>query len=476
MADSGILGAKVKALRRREGLTQAQLAERLGISASYLNLIENHRRPLTAALLIRLAEVFELDLRSLGASDDARLASDLMEAFGDPLFEHHPLTNADVRELAMTAPNLARAVLTLYRAYRESKESVQTLTSRLSDGDDLSMVDRSRLPSEEVSDLIQRRQNYFPELEEAAEALWRDAKLSQDDLYQGLVRHLESRHGVRVEVVRARRDRKVVRRFDPETRVLTLSELLPPRSRNFQLAHQIGLITQRETIERQIRDESLSTADSQALARVALANYFAGAVLMPYRPFLDAARAERYDIELLGHRFRTSFEQVCHRLTSMRNPSNEGVPFHMMRIDVAGNISKRFSASGIRFARFSGACPRWNVHAAFMTPGLIRIQLSRMPEGTVYFCLSRTVRKDSGGYLSVHNVQAIGLGCRVEHARKLIYSDGIDLNSLEAAVPVGVTCRMCERMDCEQRVHPALQHPLKVDENVRGVNFYTPVS
>ncbi len=476
MPDSGILGAKVKALRRREGMTQVQLAERLGISPSYLNLIENNRRPLTASLLIRLAEVFQLDLKSLGAGDDARLASDLMEAFGDPLFERHPLTNADVRELAMTSPNVARAVLTLYRAYRESKESVQTLTGRLSDGDDLSGVERSRLPSEEVSDLIQRRQNYFPELEEQAEALWRDARLTQDGLYQGLVRYLESQHGVRVEVVKAKRDQSAVRRFDPESRVLTLSELLPPRSRNFQLAHQIALVTQRETIDRLLRDESLTTSDSHSLARVALANYFAGAVLMPYGPLLEAARAERYDIELLGHRFRTSFEQVCHRLTSLRNPQAEGVPFHMLRIDVAGNISKRFSASGIRFARFSGACPRWNVHAAFMTPGLIRIQLSRMPDGSIYFCLARTVRKDSGGYLAVHTVQAIGLGCRIEHARELIYSDGIDLTNLDAAVPVGVTCRMCDRMDCEQRVHPALQHPLKVDENVRGVNFYTPVS
>ncbi|MFN7132354.1 MAG: short-chain fatty acyl-CoA regulator family protein [Myxococcales bacterium] len=476
MPDSGILGAKVKALRRREAMTQVQLAERLGISPSYLNLIENNRRALTAPLLIRLAEIFQLDVKQFGGGDDARLASDLMEVFGDPLFERHPLTNADVRELAMTAPNVARAVLTLYRAWQGAQESVQTLASRVSDGEELTNLDRSRLPSEEVSDLIQARQNHFPELEERAEALWRDAQLTPDDLYRGLVRYLESAHGITVEVVKAGRDRRAVRRFDPERRLLTLSELLPPRSRNFQLAHQLALLTQRDTLDALLREGELSTPDSHALARVALANYFAGAVLMPYAPMLEAARAERYDIELLGHRFRTSFEQVCQRLTTLRRPGAEGVPFHMLRIDVAGNISKRFSASGIRFARFSGACPRWNVHAAFMTPGMIRIQLSRMPDGNVYFCLARTVRKDSGGYHAIHTVHAIGLGCRVEHARELIYSDGVDLSNLDAAVPVGVTCRMCDRMDCEQRVHPALQHPLKVDENVRGVNFYTPVT
>jgi predicted transcriptional regulator len=220
----------------------------------------------------------------------------------------------------------------------------------------------------------------------------------------------------------------------------------------------------------------LTTPESRTVARVALANYFGGAVLMPYERFLQAAKSLRYDIELLGHRFRTSFEQVCHRLTTLQRPGSEGVPFHMIRIDVAGNISKRFSASGIRFARFSGACPRWNVFSALSTPGLIRVQLSRMPDGKSYFCLACSVRKDSGGYLAPHAVQAIGIGCPASMARELVYADGIDLENLEAAVPVGVTCRLCERMDCTQRAFPPLQHPLRVKEGVRGVSFYAPAS
>jgi len=247
-------------------------------------------------------------------------------------------------------------------------------------------------------------------------------------------------------------------------------------SRNFQLAYQIGLLSQQEAIERYADAPLLTSAGSRALARVALANYFAAAVMMPYQPFLEAARSERYDLELLGHRFRASFEQTCHRLTTLRRPGAEGVPLHMVRIDIAGNISKHFSASGLRFARFSGACPRWNLFAAFLTPGMIRTQLSQMPDGTTYFWVARTVRKEGGGWHAPQKVHALALGCEVSHARKLVYADGVDLESREAVVPVGLTCRLCERMDCDQRAFPPVQHPLQVNENVRGVSFYAPVA
>lgn len=474
MRDAMLLGAKVRGLRRRERMTQAQLAERLGISASYLNLIENNRRPLTAPMLIKLAQLFKLDLTTFASSEDGRLVSDLLEVFGDPLFDGYGLTNADVRELSVGSPNAARAVATLYREYRAARDMAATLAEQVTGGEGTTGLDPSRLPSEEVSDLLQRHMNYFPELEDAAEALRRKARLDDDDVYRGLARYLESQHGVEVRLVHASVERKVMRRFDAERRLLVLSEMLPPRSRRFQLAHQIGLLSQSETLDRLSRDERLTTPESRALGRVALANYFAAALLMPYQTFLDACRAERYDIEVLAHRFGTSFEQVCHRMTTLRRHGAEGVPFHMLRIDIAGNISKRFSGDGIRIARFSGACPRWNVHAAFLTPGMIRVQLSRMPDGQLYFCIARTVRSDRGGYHAPHAVQSIGLGCAAEHARELVYSDGIDLSG-EVAVPVGTTCRLCDHLDCEQRVFPPIQHPLRIDENVRGVAFYAPV-
>jgi hypothetical protein len=473
VADVALLGAKVRGLRRRENLTQSQLAAKLGISASYLNLIENNRRPLTAPILIKLAQLYELDLHAFAGSDDQRLVADLLEAFGDPLFDAHGLTNVDVRELASASPAVSRAVLTLYRAYRGAREQASTIAAELSG--DAAGVGLPRLPNEEVNDLLQRHMNYFPELEAAAESIWHREKLDEHDVYQGLCHYLEQKLGVVVRLLRASEERQAMRRYDPGRKTLTLSEMLPPRSRRFQLAHQIGLLSQGALLDRLTRDDTLTTPDSVALARVTLANYFAGALLMPYQTFREAARAERYDLEVLAHRFGTSFEQVCHRLTTLRRRGMEGVPFHMLRIDIAGNISKRFSGDGIRFARFSGACPRWNVHAAFLTPGMIRVQLSRMADGVLYFCVARTVRNDRGGYHAPHVVQSIGLGCRADHARELVYADGVDLANTEAAVTVGTTCRLCEHLDCAQRVFPPIHHPGPIDENVRGVSFYSPV-
>lgn len=478
-------GAKVRALRRRESLSQVQLAEKLGVSPSYLNLIENNRRPLPANLLIKLAQIFNVDVHAFATDEDTRLVADLTEAFADPLFDERDLTSVDVREMATASPVAARAVLSLYRAYQAARATSDDLSSRLSEGEELSGVDAapengptlgsSHLPSEEVSDFIQRQLNHFPELEAAAEELGARAKLTTDDLYSGLVRFIESEFGVRVQIARWGSERGVLRRFDPDKKVLVLSELLPTRSRTFQLAHQIGLMTQGHTMDRLALDPRFTSEDSRALARVALANYYAGAVIMPYARFLQAAKDERYDIDVLGRRFRVGFEQVCHRLTTLRRPGAEGVPFHMIRIDVAGNISKRFSASGIRFARFSGACPRWNIFSAFLTPGMIRIQNSRMPDGVTYFCIARTIQKDAGGYHAQHPVQAIGLGCQVQFARELVYSDGIDLENPDTCIPVGVTCRLCERTDCLQRALPSIKVPLRVDENLRGVSLYAPV-
>ena len=468
------LGGKVRALRRREALSQVQLAERLGISPSYLNLIESNRRPLPATLLIKLAQIFGVDLHTFGGDEDARVVSDLLEVFSDPVFDAYPLSSADLRDLAVNHPHVARAVLALYSSFKVQREASEELASRL-EGEDAAGVDRSQLPSEEVNDLVQKHMNYLPELEEAAEELWRKARLDAEEVFPGLLRYLDKQHGITVRIARGEAERGVLRRFDAEKKILTLSELLPTRSRTFQVAHQIALLTQRSRIDRIVADAHLTSDESRGLSRVALANYFAGAVIMPYGPFLEACQKERYDIDVIGRRFRVGFEQVCHRFTSLRRPGAEGVPFHMIRIDLAGNISKRFSASGIRFARFSGACPRWNIFTAFMTPGMIRLQLSRFSDGTTYFCLARTIHKDSGGYHAQQPVQAIGLGCRVEHAREMVYSDGMDLENAHLATPVGVTCRMCERSDCEQRAFPSIRHPLSVDENLRGVSLYAPV-
>jgi predicted transcriptional regulator/DNA-binding XRE family transcriptional regulator len=461
-------------LRRREGLTQAQLARRLGISASYLNLIENDRRPLTAPLLIRLAQQFDVDLQTFADDGEARLIAELLEVFGDALFDDANLSNVDVRELAGASPAAARAVITLYRQLQRTEENAKALAARVTEEDPSLRVGPARLPSEEVSDFLQNRNNHFPALEDLAEALWQEANLDEEALTQRLHAHLENRLKVRVENLLGRAASNTLRRFDPKKRVLYLSERLPQSSRNFQLAHQIGLLASRDIFDDLLHAEGLHSDQARMLGRVALANYFAGAVLMPYQRFLQAAQELRYDIEVLCRRFLTSYEQVCHRLTTLSRAGHEGVAFHLIRVDVAGNISKRFSGSGIRFARYSGACPRWNVFTAFLTPGMIRTQISTMPDGASFFCMARTLRSQTGGYGSPQASYAIGLGCKLEDAPQLIYADGVDLQGLESAVPVGVTCRLCERTDCPQRAFPALQTPLEVDENVRRLSFYAP--
>lgn len=465
------LGAKVRALRRREHLTQAQLAERLGVSPSYLNLIESNRRSLPAPMLIKLAQIFRVELTHFALDEDQRLTADLLEAFADPLFEEHQLSSTDVRELAQTSPTAARAVLSLYRAYQSSRALSDDLSSRLA-SDDGPVGGPSLVTSEEVGDLLQRHMNHFPALEAGADELWRRARLDIDDLYSGLVRHLGREHGVTVRILRNGHIRGIVRHFDPDTRELQLSELLPTRSRTFHVAYQIGLLEHLPTLDRLASEPLLTTPEARSLARVALGNYFGAAVLMPYAPFLEAAQQLRYDVDILGRRFRVGFEQVCHRLTTLRRPGHEGVPFHMVRIDVGGNISKRFSASGIRIARYAGICPKWNVFQAFQTPGMIRIQVSRTPEGKAYFCIARTVQKDSSGFHAQQPVNVVGLGCPIEYARHLVYSDGIALDNPDIVTPVGTTCRTCERANCEQRALPSVRVPLEVDEHTRGASLY----
>ncbi len=474
MPDFPKLGGKVRLLRRQARLTQAEVARRLDISASYLNLIEHDQRALTAELLIKVAQIFQVDLAAFSAPSDDRKIQDLIEVFSDPLFEHHKLMAADVREFCVQSPAVAQAVLTLFEQFRAARDLTETLAGDRDDDGEDSPTALGRVPSEEVNEFVQAHMNWFARLEDLAADLWQQAELKLDELEVGLTLWLERHHGV--DVLRARGDHKgAMRRFDPQARKLWLSETLEPSARRFHLAVQVALLQHGEILEELATDRVLTSPAARTLGRIVLANYFAAAVAMPYDIFLHTAKQLRYDIELLGHRFGCSFEQVCHRLTTLRKPGHEGVPLHMVRVDMAGNISKHFSASGIRIARYSGACPRWNIHAAFLTPGLIRTQVSRMTDGAVYFCIAKTVPKGRAGWHALHTLQSIGLGCNVRHARQLVYADGIDLDQLDNAVPVGVTCRLCDRTDCEQRAFPSLRQGLDLDENWRGVSLYMPV-
>lgn len=467
------IGGKLRRLRQESRLSQAQMAAELGISPSYLNLIESNQRPVTVTVLLKLAERFQVDLAALGGEADERLQTDLMEALSDPVFEAADVKASDVRELVAQLPAMGRAFVSLYQAYRRGGTGDAGIGTD-PDGENLPTA----IPSEEVNDFIQKRHNHFANLEEAAETLWLENGLALFTLQQDLVKVLNQRFAVDVEIAPAGAMSGLLRHYNPLTRRLQLSELLPLPSRTFQLAHQIAFLGYRREIEQAVSGGKFSSPEADQLAASALANYFAAAVMSPYQRFLEAARSTRYDITTLQHRFGLSFEQVCHRLTTLQRPGQEGAPFHLIRVDIAGNISKRFSLSGIHIARFGAACPRWNVYDAFATPGMIRVQVSRMPDGAAFFCVARTLNPAGratirGGLPQRAGTLAIGLGTALSHAREIVYADGLNLDDPQIVTPIGVSCRTCPRSDCSDRAMPALAQKLVIDENKRGLSTYS---
>ncbi|MFI4997145.1 MAG: short-chain fatty acyl-CoA regulator family protein [Hyphomicrobiales bacterium] len=467
------IGGKLRRMRQERHLTQTQMAAELGLSPSYLNLIESNQRPVTVRVLLKLAERFQVELSTLAPEDDERLSTNLLEVFSDPLFDGADVKTSDVRDLVSSLPAVAHAVVDLYEAYRRRLSA----TGAGAAGEDASESMATGLPSEEITEFLQRRSNHFPQLEEAAEALWVEHGLALHTLHQDLIKLLSQRFAVDVEIAPSDAMQGELRRYNPFNRRLELSEMLPLPSRTFQLAHQLAFLALRKEIEAIASAGKFLTPQADALARSALANYFAAALLMPYGRFLAAARSTRYDIDVLQHRFGVSFEQVCHRLTTLRRPGEEGVPFHLIRVDIAGNISKRFSASGIHIARFGAACPRWNVYDAFATPGMLRVQVSKMPEGQAFFCVACTIQPAGrmtrrGGLPHRAGQLSIGLGCAIQHARDLVYSDGLNLDDPEIVTPIGVSCRTCPRDDCSDRAMPSLNQRLEIDENRRGLSTY----
>jgi predicted transcriptional regulator/transcriptional regulator with XRE-family HTH domain len=467
-----LIGGRLRRLRQERRLTQAQMAAALHISASYLNLLEANRRPVTARVLVQLADKFQVAIGDLAPRQDENLEAQLLEALSDPVFEEHDVRASDVRDLVATLPALGKTLLTLYRSHHERAQSTTEPSDEPLVGSDRGV---SVLPSEEVTDLMQQRGNFFPDLEAAANQIWRANDLSLHTLHHDLVRVLSQRYAVQVEIVPADRMPNLLRHYSPLTRRLELSEMLPLASRTFQMAYQLAFFSNAALIDKLSTAGKLTSPESDALARSALANYFAGALLMPYDRFLEAAKSTRYEIEVLQNRFGASFEQVCHRLTTLRRPGHEGVPFHLIRVDTAGNISKRFSASGMRIARFGAACPRWNVFDAFATPGMLRFQVSRMPDGQTFFCVAKTVatagRSVTRGTLPQRSERrAIVLGCEIGRARDLGYADGLQIGDEQIVTPIGVSCRTCPRTDCSDRAMPAINQKLQLDENQRGLS------
>ena len=458
------LGTKVRRIREQHKLTQAKLAQQLEISASYLNQIENDQRPLTIQVLIKLGQLFDIDLGVFSEEEDDRLFGELKSCLEDPMFAGAKIPLTEINDLVNRTPEFAKHFVALYQIFQQTKQNYTGLAHNVTEDEAVKSIEGPQFPFEEVRDFFYQENNYFDELDTAAEALFRKINLTIGGDESQLVTYIQQRHGITIQL---NVDDERLRHYDKKSKTLSLSKLLSQKQRVFQLAHQICLLEQADAVENILTRANFSNVESAAVGRVGLANYFAGALLMPYQEFLEKTEQERYDIERLQVIFNSSFEQVCHRLSTLQRPNAKGVPFYFLRVDAAGNISKRQSASSFHFARFGGACPLWNVHEAFTQPRRILRQIAQLPDGKTYFVIARTVTRTEGGFLVPQKKFAVALGCEIKHANKMIYSAGLDLEDKEAAVPIGVSCRVCERNNCPQRAFPPIGKKILLNENER---------
>jgi predicted transcriptional regulator/transcriptional regulator with XRE-family HTH domain len=460
------MGVRLRSLREERGLSQFALAQQLGLSPSYLNQIEQNQRPLTVPVLLRLHAALGVDIQAFSEDEEARLVASLREALADnPGGDAVAL--AELREVATQMPAVGRALVALHQRHRDAVERLEALAAELGDGrGDLARMPQARpMPFEEVRDFFFAHQNHIAPLDNAAEAFSAQWRLREGSPGDRLAQRLLEAHGVHVVPADDDDEGGAQRRYDPATRVLRLSRYLEPGQHAFQLATQLAFLEVGGLIDGLVAGAPLSSGTARSLARIGLANYFAAALLLPYGIFLEAAEQLRYDIDQLARRFGVGFETICHRLSSLQRPEARGVPFFLIRVDRAGNISKRQSATHFHFSKTGGTCPLWNVYEAFAQPGRVLTQLARMPDGRAYLWIARTVSHGFRGYGSPNKTFSIGLGCDISHATRLVYSKGLDLRDPDVPTPIGAGCKVCEREACPQRAFPFVGRPLDVDEN-----------
>ncbi len=455
-------GAKLRELRGRVALTQKAFADKLGVSLPYLNQMENNNRPVSTSVVLGLAQEFGFDVTELQASDEARLVGDMREALADPVFTGPTPPLADLRLAAANAPALVRAFLDLHAGYRQTHERLASLDEALGRED----ARPTPSPWEEVRDFFHYCDNYIDPIDRAAELF--ATSIPQSMPLAEATADVLARQGITVLLS----PQNAIRDYNPETKTLSLSQDAGLATQTFQILLQLALLTKADLLDATLDLARFQSEDARNIAKVGLANYFAGAALMPYGAFLQAAQDTRHDLEILATRFGASLEQVAHRLSTLQRPGAKGVPFFFVRVDQAGTITKRHSATTLQFARYGGACPLWNVHRAFETPGQFLRQLAETPDGARYFCLARDVSKPGGSYNAPTRRYAIGLGCEVKHADALVYADHMTTGAAQAYEPIGISCRICERRNCHQRAVPPLERHLKVDPDHRGMLPY----
>lgn len=440
-------GSQLRDLRRAAGLDQRAMAARLGLSVSYLSQLETGARPLTPAVSAALARHYPAALATIEGAAPARRLAALDQALADPALP--PVDPQEAIRLAEAQPDLADRIIALHAARRAAEERLALAEESLAAGAG------AQLPWEAVRDWFHEADNYIDPLDRAAEAL-------APQLFE---QALASRG---IAVVDDPDEGAPLARFDGRT--LLLNAALPPESRRFLIAHRLAATAFAAEIEAIVAPAELPGEEARRLLGVGLANYAAGALVMPYGAFRQAARAVRHDVDRLSHRFGVSFEQACHRLSTLQRPGAMGVPFYFCRVDMAGNITKRHSATRLRFARFGGACPLWHVHEAVAIPDRILVQHAETPDGVRYVSMAKGLVKSSGRFDRLARRYAVVLGCEATHAADFVYADAVDRGA--APTPIGISCRLCPRDDCDQRAFPPSDRAIVVDPAVRRVVPY----
>ncbi|WP_030669234.1 short-chain fatty acyl-CoA regulator family protein [Streptomyces sp. NRRL B-1347] len=447
-------GARLRRLREERRLSQAELARVLGISPSYLNQMEHDSRPLTVPVLLRVTETFGVDPGFFSERDTTRLVADLREALTAEIGASR-VSTSDLAELATRMPEVARVLLDLGRRNQLLSERVAGAA------EGRAAAEAPRSPHEEIRDFFYRRQNYLHDTDLAAERLAEEIGIRPGEVLRALAARLSDTHGVRLSAGAGGH----LHHYDAATRTLHLSTRLRPGQRAFRMATQLALLEYGDGLDGQAADDFTPGSPAHTLARIGIAHYFAAAVILPYAAFHEAAEEARYDIERLTDRYGLGYETVCHRLSTLQRPRLRGVPFSFVRVDRAGNMSKRQSATAFHFSRAGGTCPLWNVYEAFAAPGRIHVQVAEMPDGQRYLWTARAITRHRGGWGEPGRTYAIGLGCEIRHAHRVVYSEGLDLESDTAVTPIGMGCRVCERLDCPQRAAPPLGRSLRIDQH-----------
>jgi hypothetical protein len=464
------IGHKIKTKRRKLGITQADLSKKLSISPSYLNLIESGKRKVNVDLLLKLTNELNIEISDISKKTDTNLYQNLMDLLGDNLFENLDITNFDIKELINTNPLIAKALVKLGDNYKKKNQDIVSKVENISS----KFIDnrKNSFPGEVVSDFLQENENYYPKLEEFASNFYNKIQINNRVGYSSICEYLRNKHGIEVKDVVPDEKKPFTKQFDSSKKIFLVSDYLTLETKKLYAGAQVAQLEADEVIDEYLNSFSFPSEESKKLSKVALLNYAGAAIIMPYKPFYKECIKQRYDVELLQNTFAVSFEQVAHRITCLQDPEMKGIPFHMLRADVAGNISKRFSLSGIEIPRYGGACPRWNIYKAFTMPGKINAAVSKMSNGEKYICIARTVEKGIGKHGMEKTLLSIGLGCQVKYAKDFVYADSLNLNDKKTETPIGVNCRTCDRMDCQQRAFPPLHKKFDIDLNKRGISVY----